>query len=521
MSSIRGIGDGYAFQRLLWLVVGTVVVPTILLSLFGVAAIRNQGAAVLHELDRVRAERLEIGARTLIGAVAAVEAGAVSVVDACASPSPVARTCAEGVPGTSEGWRWSQGEAVPTVLQAVGVTTEIAREGAPVWVTPVDGSAPIVVVADGTERFAWRLDPAPLRRALAGLKGDRLPEHVSLDLSAPELGAGSGLEALLSRTDAPALELGRPLSGWRLVLDDSEDPTRATLSRNSWLYPTSLVLLVGLVLVGTVFTLGSAAREFRLSQLQTDFVSSVSHELRTPLTAIALFVETLQSGRLRDPAKVQECLDLLAKETDRLSRTIERVLDWARMEAGRRSYDFTPVPVRLLADDAVRALRSQRLLADELDPIEVDVPATLPDVRADRDAIVEALLNLLQNAVKYTPSPRRIRLSVARQGKWVAFTVEDNGPGIAKRHRKRVFEKFYQADARLSAPTQGRFDRGSGLGLSIVRAVARAHGGKVVLDTELGRGSRFSLLLRPADALAHGGGHPAESAAIANVAQGG
>jgi len=265
--------------------------------------------------------------------------------------------------------------------------------------------------------------------------------------------------------------------------------------QHAWLYAAPLVLLVGLVLVGTVVTLGSAAREIRLSRLQTDFVSSVSHELRTPLTSIRLFVETLQSQRLEDPRKVQECLDLLAHETDRLSRMIERVLDWARMEAGRRVYEFEPVPAAELAGDALRALRSHRLLEDDPGSVAVDVPVDLPEVRVDRDAIVEALLNLLQNAVKYTPHPRTILLQGIAEGAFVGLAVKDNGPGIPKRDRRRIFEKFYQVDTRLSSPAQGTVDRGSGLGLSIVRAVARAHGGRVELDTELGRGSTFTLWL--------------------------
>jgi signal transduction histidine kinase len=189
---------------------------------------------------------------------------------------------------------------------------------------------------------------------------------------------------------------------------------------------------------------------------------------------------------------VEECLDLLALETDRLSRMIERVLDWARMEAGRRIYDLEPVDVEELANDALTALRSQHLLDDE--PIEVDL-AEVPQVEVDRDAIVEALLNLLQNAMKYTPPPRRIRLSAVARGRWVGLAVSDNGPGIAPADRRRIFEKFYQADARLSSPTQHGADRGSGLGLSIVRAVARGHGGRVELKTELGEGSTFTLWL--------------------------
>jgi two-component system phosphate regulon sensor histidine kinase PhoR len=397
--SIRGIGDGYAFQRLLWLLVGTVIVPTILLSLFGLGAIRNQQTALQDELDRV----------------AAIETR----------------------------WTWERGEPVPPPLAAIGLTDGDLGEGAR-WFVPGDGSAPIAVRAEDGRRVAVRVDAADL-------VVDRAPE------------------------------------------------ARASLSWNGWWSIAGMTLLVALVIVGAVITLGSASREIRLSRLQTDFVSNMSHELRTPLTAIALFVETLRSGRLQDPGRVQECLDLLARETDRLSRRIERVLDWARMEAGRRVYDFESCPPRELCDEALRALRSQRLLQDDPDGVAIEVDATLPTVRADRDAIVEALLNLLQNATKYTPPPRRIRVSALRRGAEVGLCVEDNGPGIEKRHRRRIFEKFYQADTRLSTMAQGAVDRGSGLGLSIVRAVARAHDGHVELDSEVGRGSRFTLWLPVAD----------------------
>jgi two-component system, OmpR family, phosphate regulon sensor histidine kinase PhoR len=482
---IRGIGDAYAFQRLLWLLIGTVIVPTVLLSLFGVAAIRNQGAAVLHELDRVRTERLQLGARTLARAVNEVEQGARAV------DCDLAR-CDPHVAGTSAAWVWQADAPVPPELAALGVSAALARDQEPVWVSPIDGTAPVLVYARGALRLAWRLDPAPLRAELQALRGDRMPQHVSIELAEPDPARSALLD--FASTDEVRLDLPRPLSGWRLRLDDTSDPTRAALRRNAWLYPASLILLVGVVLVGTIVTLGSAARELRLSRLQTDFVSSVSHELRTPLTSIRLFVETLQSGRLQDPARVQECLDLLALETDRLSRMIERVLDWAKMEAGRRQYQFALVQPAELVSEALRSVRSQRLL-DGDDPIEVHVPADLPAVRADRDAIVEALVNLLLNAIKYTPPPRRIEVRAGTRGGWLTISVSDNGPGIAKRHRKRIFEKFYRVDLRLSAPVQGRIERGSGLGLSIVRSVVRAHRGRIELDTEIGRGSRFRITL--------------------------
>jgi two-component system phosphate regulon sensor histidine kinase PhoR len=490
--SIRGIGDGYAFTRLLWLLVGTVIVPTILLALFGVAAIRNQGAAVLREVDRLRAEQLEAGARTLAHAITSLEGRALTLAGSCTTPD-----CPLLVPGTTSSWRWVEGAPLPDPLLQLGIPTGMARPGDIVWLSPVDGSPPVGVTAAGDQRFAWRLDPVFLQGELDSRLDDRLPEHTSLVLSGPEPGSSYTIEQLLARSpDRAELDLPMPLLGWRLKLvEDEQHPSRAVLLRNAWLYPASLAILVAVVLIGTVVTLGSASREIKLSRLQTDFVSSVSHDLRTPLTSIRLFVETLQSGRLQDPAKVGECLDLLALETERLNRMIERVLDWARMEAGRRIYQFEAVPPHQIATDALRALRSQRLLAAEPDPIEVYVPPDLPDVRVDQDAIVEAMLNLLQNAVKHTSPPRRIVLRGLALGRWVALSVEDNGPGIAKRDRRRIFEKFYQVDTRLSSPTQGKVERGSGLGLSIVRSVARAHGGRVELQSEVGRGSRFTLWL--------------------------
>jgi len=489
MSGIRGIGDGYAFQRLLWLLVGTVLAPTFVLTLFGVAAIRNQRAAIEQELDRQQAERLEVGARDLFALVEELQARVEEQAQAC---TPAA--CGIDGPGVGRVWHWALTDEMPAEIAALGVPQPSTPE--PSWSRPGRDEGPVATFALGELGFAWQLDPAWLEGALSRRVESKLTDGVVVSLRPPSNTDLSPVEDMMRQLQASTttdLVLVGPLDRWSLVVDDRLVPTRAVLRRNAWLYPVSLVVLVGLVVVGTFVTLGSASREIRLSRLQTDFVSSVSHELRTPLTSIRMFVETLQSGRLDDdPRKVEECLDLLALETDRLSRLIERVLDWARMEAGRRIYDRESVPVVELADGALTALRSQHLLDDE--QVEVELPA-LPPVAVDRDAIVEALLNLLQNAMKYTPRPRQIRLSAVQRGRWVGVQVSDNGPGIAPRDRRRVFEKFYQSDARLSSPTQHGGDRGSGLGLSIVRAVARAHGGRIELQSELGQGSTFTLWL--------------------------
>ena len=153
-------------------------------------------------------------------------------------------------------------------------------------------------------------------------------------------------------------------------------------------------------------------------------------------------------------AQPTECLDLLGHETDRLSRMIERVLDWARMEAGRRIYDIESVTAQELARDAIAAFRSQVVMDVDAE-IRVDLPEESLWLEGDRDAIVEALLNLLQNAHKHTRPPRRIVLKGRRRGRNVTLSVSDNGPGIAPQHQKRIFEKFYQADTRLNRPVEG------------------------------------------------------------------
>ncbi len=470
-----GIGDPWAFQRLLWLVVGTVVLPTLLLAAYGMAAIRWQREATEASLQLVVQDRLDALARSLNDAVGSAEREARRAVAACMpepSPcSPLAIDAAEvsvrSVPDAREqlGERWPAAGLGPT-------TTWLAE-------TP----HPLGAWQDGTRVALWRPDPDWLSQRVEA-EGGRLLAQSRFALSEGDEPQGA------------TRQLDGPLAGWTLTHSwDGEAPVGA---RSGFLMAAGLALLVGLVGIGTALTLYTAAREIRLSRLQTDFVSSVSHELRTPLTSIRMFVETLQSGRLQDPVRVQECLGLVANETERLSRRIERVLSWARMEAGRRVYEFEEMAPADLVTEAVNALRSQHLHED-LD-VAVDVPRDLAWVRVDRDALVEALLNLLQNAVRHVPEPRKIAVEGRLDAKGrVGLSVIDDGPGIAPRDRNRIFERFVQADPRLSAPSQRGAERGSGLGLAIVRAVARAHGGAVTLVSDVGAGSRFTIWLPAAD----------------------
>jgi two-component system, OmpR family, phosphate regulon sensor histidine kinase PhoR len=224
-----------------------------------------------------------------------------------------------------------------------------------------------------------------------------------------------------------------------------------------------------------------------LARVQNDFLSSVSHELRTPLTAIRLFLEGLRDDRL-DPAEKKKVLELLGIEVERLDYLVLRVLEVSKMESGRHPFERELVRVEEIARDAIAAFDVASLANPTAVTLDIEPELALI---GDRATLARAVANLLTNAWKYTGAEKRIVLSARRDGKFVEIAVTDNGVGIGRREQVDIFEEFTRGAGAIDAGTAG-----VGLGLALVRAVARAHKGKVVVTSHPGEGSTFRLLLR-------------------------
>ena len=264
---------------------------------------------------------------------------------------------------------------------------------------------------------------------------------------------------------------------------DAQDRSQRMLQLG--LVGTALVVVV----LGLVFLLYALRKERRVHELQSEFVANVSHELKTPLSVIRMFAEMLTSGRVRHPDKQRQYLEIVQRESERLSALIENVLDFAALEQGRVRYHLAPGDVGAAVERAVDTFKLR--LEDAEEKVRLRIAAPLSPVRLDPDALLLAVVNLLDNAHKYGAPP--FDVSVEPAGDHVLVRVRDHGEGIPKDELKRVFERFYRG-------RRSREARGSGIGLAVVQHVARSHGGRVWAENAPDGGARFVLSLPVDDA---------------------
>jgi len=259
------------------------------------------------------------------------------------------------------------------------------------------------------------------------------------------------------------------------------------------------MILAGISLLlaaGIVLTHRNIAREMALARLKSDFVSNVSHELRTPLSLIRLYAETLELGRLKSPEKYQEYYGIIRKESERLTALINNILDFSRIEAGRKEYEFRDTDMRELVHNTLDSYRYQ--IEQNGFAFEEKIAEDVPPLKVDREAMARSLLNLVNNALKYSQDRKFIGVNLFRDNGSVKLEVVDHGIGIPEQEQQKIFEKFYRVGDPLVHNTKG-----SGLGLSLVRHIVQAHGGQVVVDSAPGRGSKFTITL-PVDRQTNG-----------------
>lgn len=292
---------------------------------------------------------------------------------------------------------------------------------------------------------------------------------------------------LLSRS-AEGDALGEAFPGVHVEWTDNRFPGTALQGLPAGIWIAALALVLGVAVFGGYLLLRDVNRDVHMTEVRSQFVASVSHELKTPLTAIRMFAETLAMGRARDERTKSEYLDTIVGESERLARLVDNVLDFSKIEQGKKIYRLRPTRLDEVANSATRAM--QFPLAQEGFRLRLSVQEEMPEIEADPDAIQQAILNLLTNAMKYSGDAREIDLRLAARNGDAVIEVVDHGLGMAPEEQKHVFEKFYRAPSHES-----RLIAGTGLGLTLVDHIVKAHGGRVEVASAPGAGSTFCMFL--------------------------
>ena len=278
---------------------------------------------------------------------------------------------------------------------------------------------------------------------------------------------------------------------WTIQMVRPENGAELTITSRGNVFAASFGLMVLVIAASSWFVVTAVNRELRVARLQSDFVAAVSHEFRTPLTAMCHLTELLEDGHT-SPDRVSQYHGVLARESRRLHAMVESLLDFGRIEAGRRTYELADVDAVSCVAEIVREFRDQRATdaprVHLAPPRESDAAPLM--IHVDRSALTVALRNLIDNAIKYSPATSSVTVSVNSEGPFVGISVNDEGPGVSKAEAQEIFRKFTRGAAARTMNVKG-----TGIGLTLAAEIVRAHGGRLELTSEPGRGSRFTTFL--------------------------
>jgi signal transduction histidine kinase len=423
------------------------------------------------------------------------------VLEACLVAEPplpptalyMARDLAESLAG-----RASEGELRGIGTQLVPRLTTMSREReqaeslqeALAVILPAAASSTVTDVPwtlFGPKEAQW-LVSAGRHDSASVVVGVRLATFVANMQEVPLLRA-NGIRVVSTGTVPGAEPLDGLLPALSLTLGSSEPDS---LVRQEMLqrrfYIVALFLVIGIAWCGGYFFWQHVRRDLRVAEMRSQFVSSVSHELKTPLTSIRMFAETLLLGRTARPETRDEYLETIVNESERLTRLINNVLEFSKIEQRTKTYRLAQQSLAEIIEASARVMEYP--LLQKGFELRRNLDRALPRIPVDRDAIQQAVLNLLSNAMKYSGASRTIELTLSRMGGEVQISVSDRGCGIAAAEQGRVFQKFYR-----SAAAEHQHVPGTGLGLTIVEHVAAAHGGRVAVTSAVGLGSTFSIVL--------------------------